>query len=489
MPFVEPSYFYYQMQTGLPPFPYFNPYNMGNFGAMPLMTPRPIQDDQQSIQSLHFDTDNRSEKKINQNRPQSVSANTFKNEPRLYNNSLNNRNGTGLLIEDINKINFEDSNLSMNPSNKLVNDTQSYPNIISKRDENRLTPLLHPLPHVKACFSINSIVKIRPNDPCEGQPALVDILNISDIIENYFLNIKTLNIKNIDEKNRFTTENDNFDESIIEARNEILFSYNILKEFPGPLVKENTSKAQVIQFCQKKIKDCLSNPNMNIIDPHSHALLWDYLALLVRQNGIIDLKNDVSPLLLSGIATEAKPVKIITENNLAEKKNLKLSGENITISSTSQLQEFVLVNNDNINIPNELIDDSVIISEKSYHLAQKQTETQEEILMDKLRHFLGAGQVTDAIEYAIKFNLWSHALFLASTLNIHQSGLNSVSNIQSTSGVYSNFSLTNDSKLLNRIKLRFINSLPPLDPLQTCYQLLIGRVPTIATVNKHILKI
>lgn len=85
-----------------------------------------------------------------------------------------------------------------------------------------------------------------------------------------------------------------------DMRNEILTNYKLMQEFPGPLVKDMTSKAQVIQFCQKNVKECLSNSNVNLIDPQSHALLWDYLALLVRQNGIFDLKTDISPLLLSG---------------------------------------------------------------------------------------------------------------------------------------------------------------------------------------------
>ena len=83
-------------------------------------------------------------------------------------------------------------------------------------------------------------------------------------------------------------------------RDKISIEYKLLQEFPGPLIKEHTSKAQLIQFCQKNIRECLSNTNVNLIDPQSHALLWDFLALLVRQNGIVDLKTDISPLLLSG---------------------------------------------------------------------------------------------------------------------------------------------------------------------------------------------
>lgn len=83
-------------------------------------------------------------------------------------------------------------------------------------------------------------------------------------------------------------------------REKLTTDYKLLQEFPGPLVKEHSSKAQIIQFCQKNIRECLSNANVNLIDPQSHALLWDFLALLVRQNGIVDLKTDISALLLSG---------------------------------------------------------------------------------------------------------------------------------------------------------------------------------------------
>jgi hypothetical protein len=188
-----------------------------------------------------------------------------------------------------------------------------------------MTPQIHQMPHVRASFSLNGLVQIRANDPCEGQPALVDIYSLSDLMEQHVINLKKKIETN--EANNLIDSDDiynlNYQNSVIndedderddnepsnEMINEILFNYRLMQEFPGPLVREHTSKAQIIQFCQKKVKDCLNGEAgvssvslLNLIDPQSHALLWDYLALLVRQNGIVDLKTDISPLLLSGIA-------------------------------------------------------------------------------------------------------------------------------------------------------------------------------------------
>lgn len=190
----------------------------------------------------------------------------------------------------------------------------------------------------------------------------------------------------------------------------------------------------------KNVKECLSNSNVNLIDAQSHALLWDYLALLVRQNGIVDLKTDVSPLLLSGIVVD-------TQNQWTT----SLSASSSTTNTQSQ-QDFVLVNSTENNSNN---------SEKLKLNSDQASLSEEETHLNKLRQLLGAGQRSDAIEFAIKYNMWPHALFLGSSIQSQNS---------------------TDSKILNKVKVRFINSLPPNDPILTCYQLLIGRVPTAASV-------
>jgi hypothetical protein len=121
---------------------------------------------------------------------------------------------------------------------------------------------------------------------------------------------------------------------------------------------------------------------------------------------------------------------------------------------------------------------------------QQQHLDEEAHHLNKLRQLLGAGQKTDAIDLAIKYNMWPHALFLASSFNntavtntTNISAANNTTTI-SVSGATSAAAAQQqmEPKLLHKVKVRFINSLQPNDPIHTCYQLLIGRVPSIASV-------
>lgn len=63
------------------------------------------------------------------------------------------------------------------------------------------------------------------------------------------------------------------------------------------------------------------------------------------------------------------------------------------------------------------------------------------------------------LEWAMKYGLWGHALFLASKL---------------------------DKRTYANVMMRFANGLTMNDPLQTLYQLLSGRLPAAVTVSKKI---
>ena len=103
------------------------------------------------------------------------------------------------------------SELNLEPTSSLVEPLQTL-----KRDENRMTPQLHPLPHVRACFSLNSLVQIKANDPCEGQPALVDIFNLTEVVDQYLINPKIVKFSNDDDDDQ--NSNGNF---YAEQRNKL----------------------------------------------------------------------------------------------------------------------------------------------------------------------------------------------------------------------------------------------------------------------------
>lgn len=199
-PFMDP-YMFYPYGPYPPPMPYaMPPYGMAPYGPPGGMMygARHLPDDQQSIQSFHFDMDTRSEKRLNfmSNRPQSVAGGVaFKTEPGDTKNFLNTTN-VGLLTADdtYQASEFQQQNQPSHQMNNTQIDTANEQQMIIKREEiiHRMTPQLHQLPHVKGNFSLNSIVQIRANDPCEGQPALVDILNIGDIMEHYLTDRKSV---------------------------------------------------------------------------------------------------------------------------------------------------------------------------------------------------------------------------------------------------------------------------------------------------------
>lgn len=210
MPYMDPaayaSYMYYQMANpyAFPAMnPFANPYAMsaqGPYGLSMMSSAslaggqRQLQEDQQSMRSYNFDLDTRSEKKLNMNRAASV-VGGFKSEvdpkrslfqqqsqPQQQQQSRQ----TDLLMEASNQ-NQEIMGIVEDKVNVL-------PENLIKREEHRMTPQLHQLPHVRATFALNSIVQIRANDPCEGQPALVDIINLTEFTEQYTNNLRSSKI-------------------------------------------------------------------------------------------------------------------------------------------------------------------------------------------------------------------------------------------------------------------------------------------------------
>ncbi|CAI9592798.1 unnamed protein product [Staurois parvus] len=250
-----------------------------------------------------------------------------------------------------------------------------------------LTPEKFGSPHVCARFGPGGhLIKVLPNLPSDGQPTLVEIHNIEIILQ-----------------------------SCPEQEQ--------MRAFPGPLVKDETHKVDVINFAQNKAKECAQNENL--IDQESARLLWDFIVLLCRQNGTV-VGTDIAELLLQDHKTVWLPGKSPNEANLIDFNNEPLEQEEESVAS--QLS---------------FLTDTLPISGA---VMEKETE--------RFRELLLYGRKKDALESAMKHGLWGHALLLASKM---------------------------DSRTHARVMTRFANSLPINDPLQTVYQLLSGRMPAAAT--------
>ncbi|XP_040929109.1 protein transport protein Sec16A isoform X2 [Betta splendens] len=250
------------------------------------------------------------------------------------------------------------------------------------------TPEKFTIPHRCARFGPGGhLVQVLPNLPSAGQPALVDIHSMETMLQ------------------------DTRDQSELRA-------------FPGPLVKEETHKVDVIKFSQNKAVEC-SRDN-NLLDRDSARLLWDFIVLLCRQNGTV-VGTDIADLLLKEHRSVWLPGKSPNEANLIDFNNEPLSRaeEEPGAGPLSLLSDTFMTVPENVG---------------------KETE--------RFRELLLFGRKKDALEAAMKGGLWGHALLLASKM---------------------------DNRTHARVMTRFANSLPINDPLQTVYQLMSGRMPASAT--------
>ncbi|XP_074474818.1 protein transport protein Sec16A isoform X4 [Sebastes fasciatus] len=250
------------------------------------------------------------------------------------------------------------------------------------------TPEKYSIPHRCARFGPGGhLVQVLPNLPSAGQPALVDIYNMETMLQ------------------------DTPDQAELRA-------------FPGPLVKEETHKVDVIKFSQNKALE--SSRDNNLLDRDSARLLWEFIMLLCRQNGTV-VGTDIADLLLKEHRSVWLPGKSPNEANLIDFNNepLARAEEEPGAGPLSLLSDTFMTVPENLG---------------------KETE--------RFRELLLFGRKKDALEAAMKGGLWGHALLLASKM---------------------------DNRTHARVMTRFANSLPINDPLQTVYQLMSGRMPASAT--------
>ncbi|XP_051567409.1 protein transport protein Sec16B isoform X2 [Myxocyprinus asiaticus] len=196
-----------------------------------------------------------------------------------------------------------------------------------------------------------------------------------------------------------------------------------MRDFPGPLTREDMHKVDAINFALQMSEECLKDEKLE--DATSAALLWHLLILLCRQNGRI-VGSDVAELLMRDSSSLGV---------------CGVSGEPADEASLIDLSETHTPETETINIVDLLT---------GYPPTDKETEEQN---LEKYTKLLLSGRKKEALESAMQSCLWGHALFLASKM---------------------------DSRSYNTVLSRFTGSLAPTDPLQTLFQLLSGRIPAVS---------
>ncbi|KAL7978454.1 hypothetical protein Chor_004271 [Crotalus horridus] len=166
-----------------------------------------------------------------------------------------------------------------------------------------------------------------------------------------------------------------------------------MRAFPGPLtncpynIVNSSTESE-----ENKATRCSQNDAL--IDKESARLLWDFVVLLCRQNGVADFStttvNPVSELLLQDHKTVWLPGKSPNEANL--------------IDFTSEAVEQVAEESGEAQL--SFLTDSLLATINSL---EKETE--------RFRELLLYGRKKDALESAMKHGLWGHALLLASKMD------------------------------------------------------------------------
>uniref|UniRef100_A0AAG5DLR4 Sec16 Sec23-binding domain-containing protein n=1 Tax=Anopheles atroparvus TaxID=41427 RepID=A0AAG5DLR4_ANOAO len=256
-------------------------------------------------------------------------------------------------------------------------------------------------------------------------------------------------------------------------------SRKLFQAYPGPLVKGVTHKKSVIEFCEEQLRHgppysgalaLIKSRGNSINSLHSSslaagvnrssfALLWNYIILLLRQNGTF-VGTDISELLMQNKTEypfESLHTSAIRSANISG-RNSSLSlaaAERVNVREADARQdgesdrEAADATHDAL-LQQDSKDGTLLVDGGA---AAKASLTELEIT-DKFRDYLLYGNIGEALEWATEHNLWGHALFLASKV---------------------------DSRQHANVMMKFANKLTLNDPLQTLYQLLSGRTPASVT--------
>ncbi|XP_041276050.1 protein transport protein Sec16B-like [Onychostruthus taczanowskii] len=191
-----------------------------------------------------------------------------------------------------------------------------------------------------------------------------------------------------------------------------------LQAFPGPLAREDLHKVDVMMFCQQKIT---TGCDLSTQRGRDSSLLWKLLVLLCRQNGSM-VGSDTAELLMQDCRCQDKYKR--------QEPAASLMG--LADDEWASRQPGAL----------DLITGEV----------PPVVETQAQIV-EKFTKLLYYGRKKDALVWAMRNQLWGHALFLSSKM---------------------------DPRTYSWVLTGFTSTLATNDPLQTLFQLMSGRIPQAA---------
>uniref|UniRef100_A0A8C3TW63 Protein transport protein sec16 n=1 Tax=Catharus ustulatus TaxID=91951 RepID=A0A8C3TW63_CATUS len=191
-----------------------------------------------------------------------------------------------------------------------------------------------------------------------------------------------------------------------------------LQAFPGPLAREDLHKVDVMTFCQQKIT---TGCDLSTQRGRDSSLLWKLLVLLCRQNGSM-VGSDAAELLMQDCRCQDK---------------YKRQGPAATLMG--------LMDDEWASRQPGTMD---LITGEVPPIVETQAQ-----IVEKFTKLLYYGRKKDALVWAMRNQLWGHALFLSSKM---------------------------DARTYSWVLTGFTSTLATNDPLQTLFQLMSGRIPQAA---------
>ncbi|XP_047539743.1 uncharacterized protein LOC125073063 isoform X4 [Vanessa atalanta] len=205
-----------------------------------------------------------------------------------------------------------------------------------------------------------------------------------------------------------------------------------LAAYPGPLLRGVTHKKSVVEYCESRVRSARQRDGGDVI---GYALLWDLLALMLRQNGVV-VGSDVAELLMKN--TKEFEYKIPSD------KSTEKGG-----SLSSGCVEAEGEEDGECDLPSMLAEED----------AKVKPVVDEKEALERYREYLIYGNRQEALEYAMDCGLWGHALQLAAH---------------------------GERRARAAVSARFVASLAHRDPLHSLYAALALRAPPLLAVSVHL---
>ena len=159
-------------------------------------------------------------------------------------------------------------------------------------------------------------------------------------------------------------------------------------------IREDTHKDVVVRFCESKQKALRGTDQFS----QSKALLWEYLALLVKQNGKLCAADLASLLVNSANACEE-----------LRNKNKKCPSEEEDLAS--EMQKASLTDPED-----KLSNDEELEGDQGQKFLPQVSRAEMVEVDRKLMELVCLGRRREAIELAVQHKLWGHAMAIGSRL-------------------------------------------------------------------------